>query len=163
MKQESQRANSWWYARFRLTWPENTEPSWHIDLLIAHKIIAPVLYVHSNDISLWRFHRRAARDDEGHQFSLTFYSSPGTADQIFNALKTDKLLKRLKRSGIILKDIYTDTAKPSVFRIEDTSDGNWSPEIRKSWPYFIMGVSQMWLSLIIEISRSYEQKTKRPP
>jgi hypothetical protein len=148
MEQESQPGKSWWYARFRIKWPENTEPSWHIDPLIAHKIIAPVLHVYAGDITLWRFHRRAFRDVEGHQFSLTFYASPGMADQIFNGLRADKLLKRLKRSGIILQDIYDDTAHPSAFRIEDTSDGNWAAEIRKSWPYFIMGVSQMWLSLI---------------
>jgi len=160
MGQASQEALSWWYARFRIKWPENTDPSWHVDLLIAHRIIAPVLYLHSTDISLWRFHRRAARDDEGHQFSLTFYSSPGTADQIFNALKTDKLLKRLKRSGTILKDIYHDTAKPSAFKIEDTSDGTWAPEIRKSWPFFIMGVCQMWLSLIVQTAEGMSGKEK---
>ena len=160
MEQESQRANSWWYARFRMKWPENTDPSWHIDLLIAHKIIAPVLYVHANDISMWRFHRRAFRDIEGHQFSMTFYSSRETAAQIFGSLKGDRLLKRLKRSGIILKDIYDDTGKPSAFKIEDTSDGTWAPEIRKSWPFFIMGVCQMWLSLIVQTAESMSGKEK---
>jgi len=148
MEQESQRTKSWWYARFRMKWPENTEPSWHIDLLIAHKIIAPVLHANISNITLWRFHRRAFRDDEGHQFSVTFYSSPETADQIFSSLKTDKMLKRLKRSGTIIKDIYDDTAQLPAPALEDTSDGTWSPEIRKSWPFFIMGVCQMWLSLI---------------
>jgi hypothetical protein len=160
MEQESAHVMGWWYARFRIKWPENTEPSWHIDLLMAHKIIAPVLYVHAKDISMWRFHRRAARDVEGHQFSMTFYSSQKTAVQIFGSLKGDRLLKRLKRSGIILKDIYDDTGKPSAFKIEDTSDGTWAPEIRKSWPFFIMGVCQMWLSLIVQTAENMSGKEK---
>ena len=99
MGQKSSHSIGWWYARFRMKWPENTEPSWHIDLLVAHKIIAPVLYGNMADISLWRFHRRAARDAEGHQFSVTFYSSPETADQIFSSLKADKFLKKIKAFG----------------------------------------------------------------
>ena len=160
MKKESTHARGWWYARFRMKWPENTEPSWHIDLLVAHKIIAPVLYGNIANVTLWRFHRRAVRDAEGHQFSVTFYSSPETADQIFSSLKADKLLKRLKRSGTIIKDVYDDTAKLSAPAIEDTSDGTWSPAIRKSWPFFIMGVSQMWLSLIVQTAEHITGKEK---
>ncbi|MGD8973261.1 MAG: hypothetical protein PVJ56_08160, partial [Desulfobacterales bacterium] len=27
--------NGWWYARFRMAWPADTEPEWHMDLYIA--------------------------------------------------------------------------------------------------------------------------------
>lgn len=160
MQQESHPPKGWWYARFRMKWSENTEPSWHIDLLIAHKIIAPVLYKYCNNIILWRFHRRAVRDTEGHQFSLTFYSSPETAKSIFNTLQSDMLLKRMKRSGVIIQDIYDNPGKIIAPNIEDTSDGNWAPQIRKSWPFFIRGVCQMWLSLIIEISEGMPKRQK---
>ena len=50
MKQEiKSSAKGWWNQRFRMKWPENKEPSWHIDLVLAHKIIAPVLYEHKKD------------------------------------------------------------------------------------------------------------------
>ncbi len=35
--------NSWWYASFRINWPQDQEPSWSTDILIAHRIISPVL------------------------------------------------------------------------------------------------------------------------
>ncbi len=158
MQYESTPAKGWWYARFRMKWPDDMEPSWHIDLLIAHRIVAPVLYRYDRDIALWRFHRRAARDAEGHQFSLTFYSSPEFADQIFDALRSDPLLKRMKRAGLIIQDLYEDTGKITTPNIEDTSDGNWAAPVRKSWPLFIMGVCRMWLSLIDEIKKSKSQK-----
>jgi hypothetical protein len=154
MQQESRTSTGWWYARFRIKWPEDTEPSWHIDLLIAHRIIAPVLLRYNDRIPLWRFHRRAARDAEGHQFSVTFYSTPETAAQIFNTFRSDPLLKRMKKAGVIIQDLYEDTGKVHAPNIEDTSDGNWSPPIRKSWPYFIMGVCRMWLAQIAEIAGS---------
>jgi hypothetical protein len=160
MKKESCHTAGWWYARFRMRWPENSEPSWYIDLLIAHRIVAPVICRHAGDISFWRFHRRAARDNEGHQFSLTFHSSPEIADKIFGSLKGNRLLKGLKRSGIIIKDIYDDTTKPSAPGVEDTSDGTWDPAIRKSWPFFIMGVCQMWLSLIVKTAENLSGNEK---
>jgi hypothetical protein len=161
MKETSGTEKGWWYARYRMKWPEGTEPPWHIDLLMAHKIIAPVLSRYDKSIVLWRFHRRAARDAEGHQFSLTFYSSPDAAELIFSALRTDRLLRRMKKAGVVIEDIYDDTRKIISPNIEDTSDGNWAPPIRKSWPFFIMGVCRMWLALIDEIKNSIpeEQKT----
>ena len=36
-------SDGWWYARFRMQWPQEEEPSWHTDLLMAHKGVAPVL------------------------------------------------------------------------------------------------------------------------
>lgn len=160
MKQKSSPPKGWWYARFRIKWPENSEPTWHVDLLLAHKIIAPALSQYHQNIALWRFHRRAARDAEGHQFSLTFYSSPESANQIFDRLRSDALLKRMKRAGIITGDIYDNTRKINCPNIEDTSDGNWSPSIRKSWPFFIMGTCQMWLSLISQIEEGMSGKRK---
>jgi hypothetical protein len=160
MRHESHIAKGWWYARFRIKWPENTEPYWHIDLLIAQEIIAPVINQHGKDIFIWRFHRRAARDTEGHQFSLTFYSSPETAKQVFKILRSDLLLKRLKRSGVIIQDIYDNPEKIIAPDIRDTSDGHWSAPVRRAWPFFIMGVCQMWLSLIVEISEGIPEKQK---
>jgi hypothetical protein len=150
--EQSEEPNAgWWYARYRIKWPENTPPAWNVDLAIAHGIIAPVLYKHESDLALWRFHRRAVRDKRGHQFSFIFYAPQKTAHQIFIALGASGLLQEMKDSGVIVKEIYDNTDKIKRPLIEDTSDKKWSPQIQKSWPYYIMGVSRMWLAAIEEI------------
>ena len=143
--------HGWWYARFRTNWPEKTEPPWYLDVLLAHKIVSPVLSQYRDTIGLWRFHRRAARDAGGHQFSFIFYSTPDTAQNVYDSIRSDPFLKRLKQAGIIVRFSADNTGKVVRPNIEDTSDKSWSVPIQKSWPYYIMGASQMWLQLISEI------------
>lgn len=143
-------AEGWWFARFQLQWPEEESANWHWDLLIAHRIIAPVLEQSKESIRLWRFHRRAARDQAGHQFSFIFYASAERAYQIFDELRSNDLLAEMKSAGIITADAYDTSEKIGKPLISDTSDPNWPAALRKSWPYYIMGVSQMWLQLISE-------------
>ncbi len=142
----------WWGAGFSMPWPENAEPSWHMDLFIAHRVVAPVLYRYKQRISLWRFHRRALRDKMGHRFGFAFYGSRETATEVFSSLRSDPLLKEMRTAGLVVQDTYDDTSVISNPNIEDTSDGAWAPEIRKSWPRYIMGVSEMWLGLIAEVA-----------
>ena len=141
----------WWYAIFRINWPEDTRVSMHTDVCLAHQVLSPILNDQKENLTLWRFHRRAARDQAGHQFSFIFYASPETADQIFNSLSTNSLLAEMLDTGVIVQISCDDTSIITKPNIEDTSDPNWSPEIQKSWPYFIMGVSQMWLTSITEL------------
>ena len=143
-------SDGWWSARFRMQWPQEEEPSWHTDLLIAHKILAPVLLQYKDRIRLWRFHRRAARDDAGHQFSFIFYASAETAYQVFDVLRSNALLIEMAYSGRIIAEVYDNPDRIAKPRIKDTSDPNWPSSVQKSWPYFIMGASQMWLNLITE-------------
>jgi hypothetical protein len=82
--QEIAASKAWWFAKFRLHWPVEEQANWHWDLLIAHKIVAPALTLYNDEIRLWRFHRRAVRDQAGHQFSFIFYASADTAYQVFN-------------------------------------------------------------------------------
>ena len=142
----------WWHARFRMNWPQDTEARWYMDLFVAHQIILPVLEKFENDIYLWRFHRRAARDEAGHQFSFIFYASPLTAYSIYQDLSIYILLTEIKSAGLIIEAIYDDPSFVSKPNIEDTSDKNWSSPIQEAWPYYIMGVSQMWLNLISDIA-----------
>ena len=144
----------WWCATFRINWPENTPPSMYIDVCLAHQVLLPILNDQKDNLILWRFHRRAARDQAGHQLSLIFYASPETANQIFDSLSEDRLLTEMQDTGIIIHISYDDTTTITKPNIEDTSDPNWSPEIQKSWPYFIMGVCQMWLTSIREIAEN---------
>jgi len=55
----------WWYARFKMDWPQDADPAWYVDYILAHKVISPVLDEYGREISLWRFHRRAVRDKSG--------------------------------------------------------------------------------------------------
>jgi hypothetical protein len=161
MKQkQAEPERGWWHARFIVDWPRDQAPAWHMDLLLAHKVVLPVLCRYKNDIVLWRFHRRAVRDQTGHQFSFIFYSTPDIASHVFRSLKADENLRLLKVSGVI-EDHYDDTNQIARPAIEDVSDRKWSLPIQKSWPYFIMGVSQMWLELITEIAQD-ESKVNEP-
>ncbi|MBT8369176.1 MAG: hypothetical protein KJP23_31165 [Deltaproteobacteria bacterium] len=153
--------NGWWFARFRMHWPPDTKPIWYMDLYLAHQVILPKLEQNKPDINLWRFHRRAARDGSGRQFSFIFYSSPQTARHIFNALKTDPLVNNLKLGGVLDQYVYDDPTQITRPNIEDTGDKNWPASIQKTWPYYIMGASQMWLNLIAEIVS--ENLTDNPP
>ena len=143
----------WWNVRFKIQWPDvSEEPSWYVDALLADRIVGPVLSRYRKDVSFWRFHRRAADDDSGHQFSLIFYSTPKTANKIYKAIGENSLLEGMKARGLIVRVACDDTngiGKPGV---EDMSDRHWSPSIQKSWPHFIMGVSEMWLDLIHRIA-----------
>ena len=140
--------NAWWYASFRINWPDDQEISLDADLLIAHRIISPVLDRYRQNIALWRFHRRAARDDAGHRFSFIFYTTAATARKIYAEIGSSAVLGRMKTDGVILEVSFDDTSSVRRSGVEATSDRNWSPPLQKAWPYFIMGVSQTWLDLI---------------
>ena len=44
--------------------------------------------------------------------------------------------------------VVDDTNRIDRPAIEDSSDTAWPPELRRSWPHFIMGASQTWLDLV---------------
>jgi hypothetical protein len=142
----------WWRVSFQMDWPEGQErPAWHMDLCLAHMVLSPVIDHYKASLVLYRFHRRAARDKDGHRFSFIFYATPETAQGVFEAIKADKDVEAMSVSGKIVKVVFDDSSGYKNVRIEDTSDPKWSPPVRKSWPYYIMGVSQMWLRLIDEV------------
>jgi len=143
----------WWYARFHMDWPPDEEPAWYVDVFLAHKVFSPVLDQYEKEISLWRFHRRAARDQSGHQFSFIFYASRERAQQIYRAIQANDLLEKLIAAHVIVDTRYDDIAVILRPDLGATSDRSWSPEIKRTWPFYIMGVSRMWLNLIDEVSK----------
>jgi hypothetical protein len=141
--------SAWWYASFNVNWPsQEEEPALDTDLLIAHQIISPVLDRYKKDILLWRFHRRAARDEAGHRFSFIFYTPAATARKIYAAIDSSPVMDMMRAEGVILSVKFDDINANQRHAIESTSDGSWSARLQKAWPYFIMGVSQTWLDLI---------------
>jgi len=144
---------SWWAYRYRITWPDEEEkPDFAVDLLLAHTIVKPVLEKYSSRLSWWRFHRRAARTPPGHQFSFLFYSNRKTAIEVIRELNNSTQLAAVKQAGLIEKTVSSNTDKLTKTAIEAYSDPSWSPEIKRTWPTFIMGVSAFWLALIDDIS-----------
>ncbi len=152
MPPELPSGKGWWFARFRMHWPPDTQPIWYMDLYLAHQIILPLLDQHRADIELWRFHRRAARDGAGRQFSFIFYTSPLTAQRIFNALHRDPQVANLKSARVIDSLVFDDPSRITRPHIADAGDESWPDSIQKTWPYYIMGASQMWLNLVAELA-----------
>lgn len=145
--------HAWWQLRFKLDWPEGEEPDFSRHVLIAEQLMLPAIIAHEQDLALWRFHRRAARDASGHQFSLIFYADEDTAAQINDTISTDPLTLWLLNHSMIEKTAFNKRTRQELGLLEETSDPEWPVEVQRSWPYFIMGASQSWLMLVQEISQ----------
>lgn len=143
----------WWQLAFKLAWPGDEEPDLSRHLLIAEQLLAPAIVEYQEGMPLWRFHRRAARTPPGNQFSLVFYADEATAVQLGESVTAHPLTGWLEDNGM-LETVRLDRRSPAELgRLEHSSDENWPIEIQRSWPYFIMGVSQAWLTLVQELSR----------
>ncbi len=149
----------WWYAAFEFDWPEGEPPAWHRDVMVAHRIVVPVLQDYRSKIQWWRIHRRAGRDGAGHRFSFIFYTDPKTARSIYAAIDSDPDLKAWRQRGSILRVQFDDPSRITRPRVEDTSDPAWPELIQKTWPAYIMGISQMWLDLVIRLAAEHAPDT----
>lgn len=138
----------WWYERFRITWPGDTDPQWHLDALIADQVIGPALDRHEREIALWRFHRRAMRDKAGHRFSFIFYSTPETARAIHSETQENLTVRALAEGGHLQEVDLNGFDGGSDNGIAGTSDGKWPRTLRAAWPRYLMGASAAWLSLV---------------
>ena len=160
----------WWTARFKMIWQgEHNAIDFSSNLIIAHQIINPVLTSNNETIKLWRFHRRAANDSTGHQFSFIFYTTQENARKIYKEINTNPLTIQLIDEEIVEKISFDNLNKPKKPKIGDTSDKSWFREIQKSWPYYIMGVSILWLDMLnqqaaqenVDISSSIKSQQKQ--
>ena len=145
----------WWRVQFVKHWPEGTSAPFNYDVLLADQVIEPVLEHNRERIALWRFHRRAARDAAGSKFSFIFYSSLEDAKIITEEIVNNEMVQILSEQQVIERIRVDRLEKVKLPDIADTSDKVWPEEIQKSWPYFIMGVSQSWLALINELTDRY--------
>jgi len=143
--------SGWWRVGFHRAIDEDKEPLWYLDALIAYKVIRPVL--EQQQLDLWRFHRRAVNDASGHQFSFIFYTTRSKGREIYQTIREDSLVKQLLQESVVTRLSFADINGKALVNVEDTSDKNWSIELQKAWPAFIMGVSQTWLDLIGEYAK----------
>ena len=107
----SREGNYWWAYRFKVAWPLAEEPNWAVDLLLAHGVVQPVLRECGSRIVYWRFHRRAAHDKAGHQFSFFFYSDSETATVVFRRIGDSKVLDEALASGIVELAMVDDSTE----------------------------------------------------
>lgn len=138
----------WQNFRFRIHTPENENPKWWTDIFIIDTIVRDILSANGDEITLWRVHRRSARDNTGHQLTFHCYMDDALVSSISDAITQSEAFDFL-RNHQLLREYLHDQAQSE--NIEDTSDGSWSVELRKSWPYYIHGVSLMLLDLIGQI------------
>lgn len=138
----------WWYVNYRIQWPENTEPEMYIDLLLADAVIEPILLLHRDSITYWRFHRRAVRDEAGHQFSFIFYADKHTAKNIYQQVNHNEITKKMLDMKILQKILTDDPDRNTLTDINATSDKSWPVTLQNAWPAYIMGASSTWLQLI---------------
>ncbi|MEM7196320.1 MAG: hypothetical protein AAF402_15370 [Pseudomonadota bacterium] len=157
--QFAEKSDQQWFAlRFRLHWPQDQALDFSPHLLIADRFLSPLIANYSEQLPLWRVHRRAARDSAGHRFSFLFYADAETADSVFSSARDNDLLNTLLDHGIIEElQIRTNDYQDNQ-RIAGTSDPTWSASVQTSWPLFIMGVSRSWIGLIGEV----RNETKGP-
>jgi hypothetical protein len=138
----------WWQLGFhRMIESDEEDPQWHYDALIAFTILKPIIEV-SQELKLWRFHRRATSDKSGHKFSFIFYATRELGEKIYQSINGHPIVEQLLREKHTDRLSFYDINLAIRSNVESTSDKNWPLELQKSWPYFIMGVSQTWLSLI---------------
>ena len=142
----------WWYVRFYKVWPKDTKAPFYYDPLLAEQVVAPVLASHRQQITLWRFHRRAVRDKGGSVFSFIFYSDAATAEKVMHDIRHSRILKDMLQENLLARVHYDGLNKRKYLAIDATSDKHWPGEIQDTWPYYIMGVSESWLALVKQIS-----------
>lgn len=140
----------WWFACTEFTWLD-ADPSWGLDLYIADLVVRPVLEKHGDEMELWRVHRRARRDAAGHRFCFIYYATEAIAGSVAQSFLTEPALKALVDAQVVATVWTEDVAEPGRQGIAATSDPNWPGVIARTWPKYIMGVSEMWLGLIEEM------------
>jgi len=145
--------DAWWTIAFIMDWDQGEgEPDWHLDALLADQVCAPALAELRTHVRLWRFHRRAGRDKTGHRFSLRVYTDAQTAENLYGRVRENSVLQWLESDERVTSVTLARMHAPAPPSIAGSSDSAWPPEIQESWPWYIMGVSQTWLSLINQVT-----------
>ena len=107
----------WWRLRFKLTWPEGAQPDFSRHLLIAEQLYLPAIRRHEERLPLWRFHRRAARDGAGNQFSLIFLTDEATAAALDQQVSSDPLTAWLLEREMIEKTLFGKQTREELGRL----------------------------------------------
>ena len=137
--------NRWRQFSLRFGFP----PIWWVDILLIDTAFREIIEIYQIDISIWRFHRRAAQDESGHQISLLLYTNDGCFTAVKDALQNHWSVKILQREGFLKEFLPQEELGAEI---EATSDRNWPSPLQRAWPFYIMGSCVMFLSLIRELT-----------
>ncbi|MCK5869622.1 MAG: hypothetical protein KAG45_03075, partial [Methyloprofundus sp.] len=72
---------------------------------------------------------------------------------------SDQLLAQLKKDQLLLKVSYDPLAINLGATLADTSDAAWPESVRKTWPFFMMGASQMWLAQVQKMKQDTQESS----
>lgn len=141
-----------------MVWPNGQGPRWWADILIFDTIVRQVLIETRSEIDLWRIHRRAnSKDKSGHQFTLLVYTSNNAGNRIDKLIQENRVLHVLSEANLLERYFVESAANDHDGLVEATSDSErWPLEIQRSWPYYIMGASEMVLRLIDQVKSNME-------
>ena len=146
--------NKWHFINFKIKWDKKFPVNnFFVDLIIIDLIIYPLLEIFKQNLILWRIHRSATED--GHILRFIFYTSPEIAKDIYKNMQGIKSYALVKEN--YLEEIIQQEGSQDI---EGAGDGSWPKEINRVWPYYIMGVSTMFLELIKEIKESIADGVK---
>ena len=142
--------SKWWKQYFKIKQPPPERGVVYpiFDLILAHRIIKPLIDKYEDEIQSWHFHRRWKKDNDGHLFSFNFYTPESTKDKILEELKENNSFKIMKDLKLILD--FNCEEKPPEENGSYKWD-NWPPSVNKNYPLFVHSISKMWLDLIDEI------------
>jgi hypothetical protein len=159
MEAATQSSLGWYTACFRFKWPPESEPQWYLDLIVGHAVIAPIIYRHPQRLSPWYFHRRAKRDERGHEFAFSFLTTAEHAQKISIELQGNSLLEDLHEEGLVLEDTCANLESIPSSTKPPYSWPDWPSSVQNSWPYFVMGACQTWLKLADILLPAIKQTT----
>lgn len=149
----------WHTVCFRLPFDADGRPVWATDLVLADRVVAPALQAHAGEIPLWRFHRRAAHDAAGHQFSALVYTTRATFADLRQRIEAAPAVATLHAAGRLARIVFDCRAAQRLPDVAATSDPSWDPALQRAWPHFIMGVSASWLTLIQQLAGEIPPQT----
>lgn len=124
-----------------------------IDSIIHYILAAEVFSKYINKVELWRFSRYSYNFDDVIIMKFKFYCEKVIFDRIKPKILDDAIVKKLEKEGLI--KIGIEKATESNKKIGSDRDDNWPYLISESWPYFINGLSRMWLRMILVEKEKY--------
>jgi len=135
--------SNWYSHKFRIERPDPANTLWWIDIFLFDTVVRDCL-TPTTDIIMWRIHRRSAGGESGHQFSFYYYATHEMFESVKSSIIDHQAVKILNSANLLRDLLHNEEGS----EIEATCDPSWPLSLRKSWPYYIMGVSKMALELI---------------
>lgn len=148
----------WYRINLKLKCKDISNPEFFVALAILDLLFVPAVKTFRKDLECWRFHWSSTNED-GHRLKLFFKTSHQKADEIIKFINSLDFCAFAKKEYLETQEIkYEVFGQANNTKIEVISDEGWPEEIQKSWPYFIMGASDMVIALIEEVKKKQKDE-----